>query len=92
MPVIASAQQNEAYASWLAKADGYSQLPALVIKAALENTDAYFTSPAFVGSSVARKQVGELLASCMADETTDVDNLINKAFDEAYNECKYHAG
>ena len=92
MPVIASAQQNEAYSAWLAKADGYSQLPALVIKAALENTEAYFTSPAFVGSSVARKQVGELLASCMADETTDVDNLINKAFDEAYNECKYHAG
>ena len=92
MPVIASAQENEAYKSWLAKADGYSQLTALVIKTALENTEAYFTSPAFVGSSTARTEVGELLANCMATQSSDVDSLINKAFDEAYNECKYHAG
>ena len=92
MPVIASAQENEVYKNWLDKADGYSQLTALVIKTALQNTSAYFTSPAFVGSSTARTEVGELLAACMANETTDVDNMINKAFEEAYNECKYHAG
>ena len=92
MPVIASAQENETYKSWLEKADGYSQLTALVIKTALQNTRAYFTSPAFVGSSTARTEVGEMLAACMANETTDVDGMINKAFDEAYNECKYHAG
>ena len=92
MPVIASAQDNETYKAWLGKADGYSQLTALVIKTALENTDAYFTSPAFVGSSVARTEVGKLLANCMATQSGDVDGLIDKAFDDAYNECKYRAG
>ena len=92
MPVLASAQEHEGYKAFLDSADGYSNLMALVIKVGLEQTDRYFTSPAFVGSSVARKQVGAMLAKCMSETTSDVDTLINNAFETAYKECKYHAG
>lgn len=92
MPVIASAQENETYANWLAKANGYEYLTALVVKVGLEQTDRYFTSPAFVGSSIARTQVGALLAECMVKTTTDVDGMINSAFQAAYDKCKYQAG
>ena len=92
MPVLASAQDHEGYKAYLESADGFSNLTALVIKVGLEQTDRYFTSPAFVGSSVARKQVGAMLAKCMSETTSDVDALINNAFESAYKECKYHAG
>ena len=92
MPVLASAQQHEGYKAYLDSADGYANLTALVIKVGLEQTDRYFTSPAFVGSSKAREQVGAMLAKCMSETTSDVDALINSAFDAAYKECKYHAG
>ena len=92
MPVINSAQQDENYSAWLQKADGYSFLTALVVKVGLEQTEAYFTSDAFVGSSMAREQVGILLARCMVEKTDNVDALVNDAFQNAYNECKSKAG
>ena len=92
MPVLESAQNNETYAGWLGKADGYSFLTAYVVKVGLEQADSYFTSPAFNGSSEARKQVGALLAKCMSEKTEDVDSLINNAFEEAYDECVFLAG
>lgn len=45
MPVLESAQDNETYAAWLGKANGYEFLTAMVVKAGLEQADAYFTSP-----------------------------------------------
>ena len=92
MPVIESAQTNETYAAWLAKANGYDFLTALVVKAGLEQADAYFTSPAFVGSSTARTQVGYLLSKCMSEQANDVDKLIDDAFKDAYDKCVYTAG
>ena len=92
MPVLKSAQNDETYAAWLAKADGYSFLTAYVVKVGLEQADSYFTSPAFNGSSAARSQVGTLLAKCMSESTSDVDGLINSAFEEAYEECVFLAG
>ena len=92
MPVIESAQDNEIYAEWLANANGYDYLQALVVKVGLEQASAYFTSPAFNGSSVARTQVGALLAKCMSGTTSDVDSLINDSFEEAYDECIFLAG
>ncbi len=92
MPVLESAQDNEIYAQWLGKANGSEFLTALVVKVGLEEADTYFTSPAFNGSSVARKQVGALLAKCMSEATTDVDSLINNAFQDAYDECVFLGG
>ena len=92
MPVLESAQENEVYAQWLDKANGFEFLTAMVVKVGLEEAHTYFTSPAFVGSSVAREQVGTLLAKCMSESTTDVDSLINSAFEDAYEECVFQAG
>jgi len=92
MPVLESAQDNELYKSWLDKADGLANLRALVVKVGLEEADTYFTSPAFNGSTVAREQVGALLSKCMSEETSDVDSLINNAFQDAYDECEFLGG
>ena len=92
MPVLKSAQDNEAYAGWLGKANGYEFLTAQVVKVGLEEADTYFTSPAFNGSTVAREQVGALLAKCMSEQTSDVDSLINSAFEDAYDECVFLGG
>ena len=92
MPVLESAQTNEIYAQWLNKANGYEFLTAMVVKVGLESADAYFTSPAFNGSTVAREQVGSLLAKCMSETTSDVDSLINNAFEDAYDECVFLGG
>ena len=92
MPVLASAKDNEGYKAYLDSADGFANLTALVVKVGLEQTDRYFTSPAFVGSSAAREQVGILLAKCMVEKASDVDAMINDAFQKAYDQCKYKAG
>ena len=92
MPVIESAQTNDIYAGWLGKANGAEFLTAMVVKVGLEQADSYFTSPAFNGSSVARSQVGSLLAKCMSESTTDVDGMINDAFDNTYDECVFLGG
>ena len=92
MPVLKSAQNDENYAAWLSKANGYEFLTALVVKVGLEEADSYFTSPAFNGSSVAREQVGSLLSKCMSETASDVDTLINNAFKDAYDECVYLGG
>ncbi len=89
MPVLESAQNDENYATWLAKANGAEFLTALVVKVGLDQADNYFTSPAFNGSSVARKQVGALLAKCMSEKTNDVDALLNQAFRDAVDECEF---
>ena len=92
MPVLESAQDNEIYASWLAKANGAEYLTAQVVKVGLEEADTSFVSPAFNGSTVAREQVGTLLAKCMSEATSDVDSLINNAFQDAYDECEFLGG
>ncbi|MBO4363751.1 MAG: hypothetical protein J5912_05150, partial [Clostridia bacterium] len=53
----------------------------------MEQESYYFTSPAFVGSSEARDQVGGLLVSCLtaAEGTTQAD--IQKLFKDAVDRC-----
>ena len=65
---------------------------ALSAKVALEQHAAYYTSPAFIGSSVARDQVGLLMQKCLSEKTDDVAGMIKKAFEDAVAECKYQAG
>ena len=89
MPVLKSVVDNENYAAWLGKANGYEQLVATCVKTGIEGRDDYFVSPAFNGSSTARAQVGSLLIKCLSTETDDVDKLINDAFRDALAECEY---
>ena len=90
-PVIKSITENEAYAEFLASAST-ENIQAYAVKVALDQSDAYYASPAFNGSSIARDQVGLLLQKCFTTETTDVKAMIKKAFEDAIAECKYQAG
>ena len=91
VPVLKSVATNPTYAEFLSKADGGSYISALSAKICLEQESAYYTSPAFNGSSTARDQVGLLLAQCLtADGGADEDQMIKKAFEAAIAECEYN--
>ncbi len=92
VPVIQSVNQNSVYANFLAKADGGNNVAALSAKVCLEQVDAYYTSPAFNGSSKARDQVGSLLQKVLVSTDTNVDKMIDDAFKEAVDECVYAIG
>ena len=90
-PVIQSVKNNQVYADFLASASTANS-QAYAVKVALDQADAYYVSPAFNGSSVARDQVGLLIQKCFALEGDDVDSAIAKAFQDAIAECKYQSG
>lgn len=90
VPVLKSVATNEAYAAFMAQADGGDFISALSAMVCLEQEDAYYTSPAFNGSSTARDQVGSLLTTCLTkDDGGDVDKMIQQAFEDAVSECEY---
>lgn len=90
VPVIKSVSENETYKAFIDGANGGTNIAALSAKVCLEQEEAYYTSPAFNGSSTARDQVGALLAKCLsADDGGNVDEMIKKAFREAIEECEY---
>ena len=90
VPVLKSVGQNPVYADYLSHADGGNYLPALAAKVCLEQEEAYYTSPAFNGSSIAREQVGLLISKCLTIADGDVDAQIAKAFKNAVDECEYN--
>ena len=92
VPVLENVTDNAVYAEELANANGYESLPLLATKVCLEQMDAYYTSPAFNGSSAARDEVGKLLQTCLTTTESDVAAAIKKAFADAVAECKYQAG
>ncbi len=90
VPVLKSVAENPEYAKFIANADGGKYISALSAKVCLEQESAYYTSPAFNGSSKARSQVGTLLTKCLTiDKDADVDAEIKKAFEDAIAECEY---
>ncbi len=89
VPVLKSVGENEIYADFLASADGGKFISALSAKVCLEQEEAYYTSPAFNGSSTARDQVGALLSKCLTAAASDVDAMIDDAFIDAVDECEY---
>jgi multiple sugar transport system substrate-binding protein len=91
VPVLKSVAQNPVYAEFLASAST-ANIQAYAVKVALDQADAYYVSPAFNGSSVARDQVGLLMQKCLSASTNDVDDLIKKTFEAAVSECKYQSG
>lgn len=86
VPVLKSVADNAIYSKWLASANGGSHIAALSAKVCLEQVDAYYTSPAFNGSSTARDQVGILLNACLMLEK-DVENAIQKLFEDSIKKC-----
>ncbi len=94
VPVIKSVGENEIYKTeFLDKANGGDFISALSAKVCLEQEEAYYTSPAFNGSSTARDQVGLLMQKALsADAGSDVKAMIKAAFADAVAECKYQAG
>ena len=91
VPVLKSVSDNEAYAGFIANADGGDFISALSAKVCLAQADAYYTSPAFNGSSEARDQVGALLTKCLALTDGDIDAQIADAFEFAVEECEYNS-
>ena len=91
VPVIKSVSTNENYKKFLDKANGGDYISALSAKVCLAQEAAYYTSPAFDGSSTARDQVGALMQKCLLIKDSDgnVDSLIKKAFEDAVDECEY---
>ncbi len=89
VPVIKSVAENPVYKEFLDSADGGDFISALSAKICLEQEKAYYTSPAFNGSSTARDQVGLLMQSAFIKaDNGDLDALINKLFEDAVKECK----
>ena len=82
-PVLKSTTELTAYSNWL---DASTTLQAAATKVCIANRDSNFVSPAFVGSSTARDQVGALLEAVVSG-TKDIDT----AFDDAIAECEYNS-
>jgi len=87
VPVLKSVASQPAYADFLAKADGGNYISALSAKVCLEQADAYYTSPAFNGSSEARDQVGNIVTNALPAKNIDAE--IDKIFQNAIDECEY---
>ena len=92
IPVLENVTDHPVYAEELSNANGYESLPLLATQVALEQANAYYTSPAFNGSSAARDEVGKLMQFCMADASCSTAAGIKAAFENAVYECKYQIG
>ncbi len=86
IPVLKSVSENPVFKKNMEKANGTTHIAYLSMKVCMEQANAYYTSPAFVGSSKARDEVGNLLVSCL-DPSTNID----QAFAYAIGECEYVA-
>ena len=84
-PVIESVYDNPVYADFLLKEDGGAYITARSNKVTSEQEDAFYTSPAFVGSSEARDQVGAMLDAILLENGS---KTIAEYFDEAINTLK----
>ena len=62
---------------------------ALSVKVGLDMKDAYFVSPAFVGSSTARDQVGEVVKKALGMTGADIAGQVRNALQDAVDECEY---
>ena len=89
VPVLKSVADDPYYQGKVAKADGFDNISMLSAKVCLEQEKAYYTSPAFNGSSTARDQVGALLDKVLVLKE-NVDKELAKAFKDAIDECEYN--
>lgn len=87
-PVTKSTYESEAYKEFLAEANntsaGLTAKTSKICKELSETAGAFYTSPAFIGSSKAREQVGTLLTTVLQGTST-----IDEAFAKALEECRF---
>lgn len=91
VPVLKSTFEVEGYKMFLEGA-GYTKdgIAALSAKVCMEQEDYYFTSPAFVGSTFARDEAGNIMSAAFAETSktgSDFDLFIAELFENAYNKC-----
>ena len=87
-PAIDSAKQDSIYKMWLAAANGFNNLQALCVKAAIDNEDSYFTPPAFNGSSKARSEAEKMMTDIMVYVGSDVREKAGSLLAAALANCK----
>ncbi|MDE5715159.1 MAG: extracellular solute-binding protein, partial [Anaeroplasmataceae bacterium] len=79
LPVTTPATEIPAYKEFLDQAAGNKAgIAALATKQAIAQTDNYFTSAVFLGSSYARDEVGSLLSKIMLDLDINSSNIEKK--------------
>ena len=92
-PVIKNLdQKHDGYAATLATADANANLQATCVKQCLNQEDAMFVSPAFLGSSGARDQVGLLMQSCFINGPTGTQteaDFIKAEFKKVIDKLRY---
>ncbi len=99
VPVIESVSENSVFKAHLASADGTKDgIAALSSQVCWDQKEAYFVSPAFIGSSKARSEAEALLQTCLgaskdsagkvvADDA--IKSAIDAAFKTAISNCEY---
>ena len=80
-PVLKSVSELDAYKQWMEEG---VYLQAKATKVCVEQVESNFISPAFIGSSKARDEVGSALDAVLSGSKT-----IDKALQDAYDECAY---
>ena len=91
VPAIKTVHNDEVYKDFLAKANGGDGIQALSAQQCLAQEAAYYTSPAFNGSSKAREEVGLLMQTCFAayEAAPDKLTMIKDEFKKCLEECQY---
>ena len=89
IPVIKSVENDEIFKKSMEEADGGAGIAALSIKVGMEMKDMYFVSPAFVGSSTARDQVGQVVQKALNMKGDNIAAQIESALQDAVDECEY---
>ena len=88
VPVLKSTFELDAYKEFLDGANYNKEgIAALSAKICMEQEEAYFTSPAFIGSSDARDQVGQLLVNYISASEGTSEAGLRQLFIDAYNRC-----
>jgi ABC-type glycerol-3-phosphate transport system substrate-binding protein len=88
-------KKNYAFADVLATADGNANLQATTIKQCLSQEKAMFVSPAFIGSSGAREEVGILMQNCFVNAPASgqtVTEFIKEQFEASIDKLKCEYG
>ena len=80
-PVLKSVSELDAYKQWMEEG---VYLQAKATKVCVEQVESNFISPAFIGSSKARDEVGSALDAVLSGSKT-----IDEALQDAYDECAY---
>ncbi len=88
VPVLKSTFEMPAYQVFLNGASNNKEgIAALSAQICMEQESAYFTSPAFIGSSDARDKVGNLLVEYISAPADTTAEALRQLFVDAYNRC-----